>query len=53
MSLKDALAKAMQERENAAPPASTENIEARKEEAEEKKKREVDEATLRKLILEE
>ncbi len=53
MSLKDALAKAMQERESAAPPASTENIEARKEEAEEKRKREVDEAVLRKLILEE
>lgn len=52
MSLKDALAKAMKEREPVAPPASSENIEARCEEVEHKK-REVEEGILRKLILEE
>lgn len=52
MSLKDALAKAMKEREPVAPPASSENIEARREEVEHKK-REVEEGILRKLILEE
>lgn len=50
MSLKDALAKALNERE--VPPASTENIEARREETEQQK-REVAEDVLRKLILEE
>lgn len=64
VSLKDALAKAMQERGEVAPPASKENIEKRRKEVEEEKyphrdkketeeelvRREVDEATLRKLI---
>lgn len=53
MSLKDALAKAMSERESAAPPASQENVEARRAEAEEKKQREVAEDVLRKLIQDE
>ncbi len=58
MSLKDALAKAMQEKqetEGAAqiPKASAESIETRRDEAEEKKRREVDEEVLRKLIQEE
>ena len=52
MSLKDALAKAMAEKETHAPPASKEHIDERREESE-KTKREVDEAILRKLILEE
>lgn len=58
MSLKDALAKAMREKEitdgaDSIPKASGENIEMRREEVEEKKKREVDEAVLRKLLSEE
>lgn len=52
MSLKDALAKAMNERAPIAPSASPENIEARREEVAQKQK-EIDEAVLRKLILEE
>ncbi len=52
MSLKDALAKAMKEREPTVPPASSENIEARRDDAEQKRK-EVAEEVLRKLIQEE
>lgn len=55
MSLKDALAKAMSEKTLEIPKASKEHIEERREEIaqEEKRRREVDEATLRKLIEEE
>jgi hypothetical protein len=51
MSLKDALAKAMAEKESV-PLASKEHIDERREESQ-KTKREVDEEVLRKLILEE
>jgi hypothetical protein len=51
MSLKDALAKAMAEGNQGTPPASKEHIEERR--AEEARKREVDEALLRKLISDE
>lgn len=51
VSLKDALAKAMNERE-VIPPASAANIETRREEVEQKK-REVEEGVLRKLLQEE
>jgi hypothetical protein len=51
MSLKDALAKAMAEKEE--PKASKEHIAERRAEVSQERKREVDEDTLRKLILEE
>lgn len=51
VSLKDALAKAMNERE-VTPPASAANIEIRREEVEQKR-REVEEGVLRKLLQEE
>jgi hypothetical protein len=53
MSLKDALAKAMMEKEASTPPASKENLEERRQEAAEEKRREVAEEVLRKLIADE